>query len=128
MSKSDNSKTMFAGAQAKSFEYARENRSAPTIAEGLLWEELKASKLGVKFRRQHPISQFIVDFYYHRMKLIIEVDGEYHLDEEQKEHDLGREQMLEELDCRVARFRNHEVIDSIAEVITSIKIEIDDFK
>lgn len=119
---------MFAGAKAKQFEYARENRSAHTIAEDMLWEELRKSKLGAKFRRQHPISQFIVDFYCHSKKLVIEVDGEYHLDKEQKEYDLGREQTLKELGCQIIRFENHEVIYNLQKVTANIQFEIDDLK
>src|SRR5690554_2374351 len=67
---------------------ARENRKNPTEAEDLLWQEIRNQKLGAKFRRQHYIDNFIVDFVCLDKGLIIEVDGEYH--ETQKEYEIGR--------------------------------------
>ena len=68
-------------------EFAKENRGNPTMAEVVMWKQLKGKKLGVKFLRQHAILDFIVDFVCLEKKLVIEVDGEYHLTEEQKKED-----------------------------------------
>lgn len=64
-------------------EFARGNRNVPTKAENALWQELRGNKLGPRFRRQHAIAQYIVDFVCLSAWLIIEVDGEYHATDEQ---------------------------------------------
>ena len=56
------------------FKKAEELRNSETVPEKLLWRQLSGNKLGVKFRRQHPLKWFIADFYCHKAKLIIEVD------------------------------------------------------
>ncbi|WP_422359964.1 endonuclease domain-containing protein [Reichenbachiella sp.] len=98
------------GADSKLFEFAKANRKKQTKTEKILWDVLRNRKLeGHKFRRQHPISSFIADFYCHQSKLIIEVDGGYHLEQEQAEVDKGRTHELEKLGLRVIRFSNSEV-------------------
>lgn len=76
---------------------------------------------GFKFRRQHPLKNFIVDFYCHEAKLAVEVDGGYHLENEQCDYDGGRTSDLKELEVRVIRFSNEEVNDSIDSVLKEIK-------
>ena len=99
---------------------AREMRKEPTVAENILWQELRAHKLDkLKFRRQHSINKFIVDFYCREIKLIIEVDGEIHTF--QKENDLIRQEFLGELGYKVLRFKNEEVINSIEKVLEKIR-------
>jgi len=83
---------------------ARELRRGMTPAEKVLWEELRANKLGVHFRRQQVIQGFIVDFYCHKSALVIEVDGDIH--DLQHEEDARREKALRELGLRVVRFGN----------------------
>jgi cyclase len=75
----------------------------------------------MKFRRQHPISQFIVDFYCAEIKLVIELDGGYHDHPEIKEYDEGREFILKELGLTVMRFTNNEVDSDIQTVLKKIK-------
>jgi len=71
--------SMWKGAPTISFLKANELRDKMTLSERQLWSELEKNKLlGVKFRRQHPIGVYIVDFYAHKLKLIIELDGKYH--------------------------------------------------
>ncbi|HNW81367.1 MAG TPA: DUF559 domain-containing protein [bacterium] len=94
-------------------------REIPTVAEKILWSELRGSKLGVKFRRQHIIDRFIVDFYCVEKALIVEVDGEIHL--QQKERDEERETILKAMGCEIIRFRNSEVENDIEKVIQKIK-------
>ena len=90
-----------------------------TPAEKILWEELRANKLGVHFRRQQVIQGFIVDFYCHKAGLVIEVDGDIH--DLQKEEDERREKVLSALGLRVVRFRNDEVMRGLSAVMERIK-------
>jgi len=87
---------------------ARELRRDMTSAEKILWEELRANKLGVHFRRQQIIAGFIVDFYCHKAALVIEVDGDIH--DLQQDEDARREKVLSELGLRVIRFGNDEIL------------------
>ena len=73
-----NEPNMFYGASNLIFENAKLLRNRLTLSESLLWEYLSNKQLGVKFRRQHPISRYIADFYCHEVKLIIELDGSIH--------------------------------------------------
>jgi very-short-patch-repair endonuclease len=90
-----------------------------THAEKILWEELRGSKLGVRFRRQQVIQGFIVDFYCHKAALVVEVDGGIH--DLQKEEDERREKVLSALGLRIVRFRNDEVMKSLSRVLEKIK-------
>ena len=100
-------------------EQAREMRRFPTEAEALLWAELKNRKLaGNKFRRQHPIGPFIVDFYCPMRKLIIEIDGLIHL--EQKAYDETREDFLLSMGYMVLRFTNQQVEHRLNWVVQEI--------
>lgn len=93
-----------------------------TPAEHFLWEHIKSNKLGVRFRRQHVIENFIPDFVALSCRLIIEVDGKIH--DFQKEQDDDRTYLLEKRDFRVIRFSNDEVLNNIEHVLETIKIEI----
>ncbi len=112
---------MFYGAKGTLFETAEGLRKNMTLAELILWKKLKDRKLfKVKFRRQHPIDIFIVDFYCHQYKLVIEVDGEIHFDPEKKEYDLGRTEELKRFGIRIIRFTNDQIIFDMDKVITEI--------
>jgi cyclase len=115
---------MHYGAMPILFEFAKRNRLNPTDAEDYLWEQLSGSKLGVRFKRQHPIAYFIADFYCHTAKLIIEVDGGYHSIPAQYEYDCNRDFELEELGLKVIRFTNEQVLFDIENTIQKIKLEI----
>jgi phosphoribosylanthranilate isomerase len=118
-------KNMFYGAEPILFEFAKKNRLNPTEAEEYLWKQLSAVKLkGVRFKRQHPIIYFIADFYCHRAKLVIEVDGGYHKIPSQYEYDCNRDKELEELGLKVIRFTNEEVLSDIENVIKRVEEEI----
>ena len=80
------------------------------MAEVVMWKQLKGKNLGVKFLRQHAILDFIVDFVCLEKKLVIEVDGEYHLTEEQKKEDEMRSQRLKGMGYHVLRFKNEDVL------------------
>ncbi len=97
---------------------AREMRANPTKAEAALWEQLRNKKLGVKFRQQHVIDNFIADFCSIKGQLIIEVDGDIH--DEQKIRDEHRTHILELYGYRVIRFKNEEVLHQIDAVLKTI--------
>lgn len=112
---------LFYGASQLIHARAKELRKRMTPAEKILWEKLRGKSLGeLKFRRQHPISKYIVDFYCHSEKLVIELDGSVHDLLDQKEYDSGREFELSELGLKIIRFTNEEVIDSSDEVLKRI--------
>lgn len=102
--------------------YARENRKEATNAESFLWEILRNRKLnGLKFRRQHPIEdKYVLDFYCAEHRLVVEIDGGYHLGEDQIEYDEGRSFELAELGLSVLRFTNEEVILETERVLQQI--------
>lgn len=114
-------KEMFYGAGPLIFEKAKALRKNLTHAELVLWGYLKCSPLGFKFRRQHPIGIYIVDFYCHVLKLVIEVDGSIHSKTEAIEHDERRQKDLEDLGLRVVRFTNDEVELRLEKVIKEIE-------
>lgn len=101
---------------------ARENRKNSTEAEDLLWQAVRNHQLGYKIRRQHYIDRFIVDFVCLSKKLVIEVDGEIHLN--QKEYDESRTYELEQFGFKVIRFKNEEVLNNIDTVLSKIKSEL----
>jgi very-short-patch-repair endonuclease len=101
-------------------DYSRANRSKATEAENALWQLVRGNKLGSRFRRQHAIDRYIVDFICLPAWLIIEVDGEYHFDIEQAEYDGGRIYDLQELGFHILRFTNEEVIQHLDYVLNLI--------
>ncbi len=103
------------------YELAKGMRKDHTKAENKLWQNLRNNKLGVKFRRQHPIDSYIVDFISLQDNLIVEVDGGYHQNEEQKAYDEERTKGLNEIGFRVIRFSNEEVLQNVFEVLKKIK-------
>ncbi|MGN6532350.1 MAG: leucine--tRNA ligase [Ginsengibacter sp.] len=103
---------------------SRENRKEKTPAEDKLWQRLRNNQLGSKVRRQHVIDGFIIDFAFLNEKLLIEVDGDYHNDPEQKKYDDSQSEFLESLDYRIIRFTNDEIINHFQKVIERIKNEL----
>ena len=95
-----------------------------TDAETLLWDYIRNGALGVKFRRQHIIGDYIADFACLSEMLIIELDGGYHNTEEQKEADMVRDAWLTKMGYKVLRFTNEELFGSIDNVIKEIKNNI----
>lgn len=107
-----------------SFEKARALRKEMTRAERLLWSKVRQRQLGVKFRRQHPIGPYIVDFHCPERALIIEVDGDSHFNAEAIEYDRERTRYLQGAGLNVIRFTNTEVYNSIEYVVTEIQKNI----
>ena len=105
-------------------EFAKENRRHMTDAEKVLWKVLRQSKCSFKFRRQHPIYDYIADFICLEERLIIEVDGAYHCELQQQEDDQIRTDILSDMGYKVLRFTNDEVLSSPYTVLNMIKDEI----
>lgn len=114
-------KAFFFGASPEIIARARKLRNRTTLSEKILWQELRKRRLNrFIFRRQHPISRFIVDFYCHELRLVIEVDGSVHDSEKQKEKDRNRSAELANLGLTVIRFRNEEILKNERKVSKKI--------
>ena len=109
-------------------QHAREMRHPQTPAETKLWRYLRNRNLGFKFRRQHPIVRFIIDYYCAELKLCIEIDGDTHVDEDQQEYDAARTEYLEMLGRKVIRFTNEDVRYNIQAVVQAIRETCDKLK
>ena len=113
------------GSRREIIKRARSLRNAMTPSENILWGHIRMKRLsGIIFRRQHPIGQFIVDFYCHEAKLAIEIDGNIHDSDENKEHDENRTFELEKSGLKVIRFKNEMIIGNIDEVLEILQKEI----
>ena len=113
-------KGMYAGAQPELFIFAKELRLNMTASETKLWKELQKKPLDYKFRRQHPFSNYILDFYCHKSKLAIEIDGGYHNKFKQKKLDKLRTLEIERLGLKELRFTNEEVLNNMDDVLKKI--------
>ena len=103
----------------KGYERARQLRKELTLAERKLWSYLRGNQLnGISFRRQHAIGNYIVDFVAIKQKLVIELDGSQHL--EQEEYDTERTAFLESQGFKVIRFWNHEIMTDTDRVLRAI--------
>ncbi|HSW55450.1 MAG TPA: endonuclease domain-containing protein [Ignavibacteriaceae bacterium] len=104
---------------------ARRLRKESTEAERLLWSYLRRKSLfGLKFRRQEQIGDYIVDFVCYEIKLIIELDGGHHNQDETRANDKRRQNWLESQNFQVIRFWNNEVLKNINGVLQVIKAKI----
>jgi cyclase len=112
---------MFAGANHLLFRKAAELRKHQTYAEEVLWSYLRTKPLGFKFRRQQPYLNYILDFYCHQLKLVIEADGLIHEREDVKVNDAVRQSHLEDHGLAVLRFTNDEIQNKAEEVIIQIE-------
>jgi very-short-patch-repair endonuclease len=97
----------------------RAARHEPTLAERKLWSVVRNNKLGVKFRQQHPVDSFYVDFHCVEAGLAIELDGSIH--DQQVEEDLERQLFIEANNIRVLRFTNDDVLTNLSKVINKIR-------
>ncbi len=124
--KSTSDKELFQNATPVIFKLGRDLRKNMTKAEVILWNVIRGKNLkDLRFRRQHPIAKFVVDFYCHEKKLVIELDGNVHDTEEAKEKDKLRSELLEQLGLKVIRFRNEEVLNNLKEVVKKIISEVE---
>jgi very-short-patch-repair endonuclease len=118
---------MYFGAKPDLFKLAEDLRKNQTQAEDILWKQLKKFRHeGFTFRRQHPIDIFIADFYCHKIKLVIEVDGEIHFDSTAQEHDNGRTGELERFGIKVIRYTNDQVLENQELIINKIRTLINE--
>jgi very-short-patch-repair endonuclease len=116
-------KTMYFNAKPSTMEAARLLREQTTQSEEILWKKLKGKQIfGLRFRRQHPIDLFIADFYCHKVRLVVEIDGEIH--NFQREYDIGRTAELEKFDIKVIMFSNKEVILDVEKELSKIKMTV----
>lgn len=115
-------------AGAEIFYKASMLRKNMTETENKLWQHIRNKQLGVKFRRQHPLGPYVVDFYSHEIRLIIEVDGEYHLAESLKEIDKLRDEKIIASGCRILRFSDDQINCKLNDVIIEIKHKVDSIK
>ena len=112
---------MFNGASHLIFEKANSLRKNMTDAEKTLWFYLKQNPEGFKFRRQHPLGIYIADFYCHKVKLVIELDGDIHQNPEVKINDDIRQRNIEQEGIKVIRFTNEEIYNDLKMVSEKIK-------
>ncbi|EFI33654.1 protein of unknown function DUF559 [Desulfonatronospira thiodismutans ASO3-1] len=97
-------------------------RREMTPAESKLWTFLKSKQLeGRKFRRQHSVGPYIVDFYCPAESLVLELDGEVHNDQMRRDYDETRQEYMENLGLKVLRFENRQIFTDIDNVLESIK-------
>ena len=102
--------------------YAKDLRSGSTDAERILWSWIRAKRLeGLKFRRQHPMGRYIVDFACLERKIVIELDGGQHAELERKEYDRERDNWLKKEGYRILRFWDNEVLTNINGVLEVIR-------
>ncbi len=112
---------MFYGAGNLIFEKAKKLRNNVTPTEMILWGRLKERFPRIRFRRQHPVSLYIVDIYCHTAKLVIEIDGSIHELDEVKNKDRIRQMDLEKLGLRVIRFTTNEILNNLESVLERIE-------
>ena len=115
---------MHDGAKPEIFKNAEKLRANMTKTEILLWDFLKLKPFGLKFRRQHPINKYILDFYCHQKRLSIEIDGGYHLKKEQKEKDYERTKYLKSVGIKEIRFTNQDVLENLDDIKSKIEKEL----
>ena len=102
---------------------ARDMRNNMTDAEKSLWSRLRRKQLcGLKFRSQHPIFRYILDFYCHEKRLAIEIDGNNH--KERRDYDEYRDEFMHSLGIKTVRIRNQEVLRDVDSVMQKIRNEI----
>ncbi len=104
-------------------------RNSLTSAEAVLWKNLQRSQLnGKKFRRQHSIGRYIVDFYCPECRLAIELDGQKHFNSIASEHDAVRGEYLARLNARVPRFENRAVLENLQAVLHVIRSHLTTYR
>ena len=102
--------------------YRQKLRNNATSAEAFLWKHLQRSQLeGRKFRRQHSIHNYIVDFYCPSEGLIVELDGQVHMNPTAEEYDRQRDAVLESLGFIIIRFENKMIFDFLPSVLKDIR-------
>ena len=110
-------------------EFSRKLRNNSTLGEILLWQKLRAASMrGYTFNRQKPLDRYIVDFYCKPLKLVIEIDGSYHFEEEQKIKDKKRENILSEMGLNFLRFSEQQVRKDMDLILKAIEAYISKYE
>lgn len=110
-------------------EFSRRLRKNSTLGEILLWQKLRAgSMMKYTFNRQKPLDRYIVDFYCNPLRLVIEIDGSYHFEEEQKVKDSERQKLLEKMGLYFLRFSEQQVRKDMDIVLKEIGNYITEFE
>ena len=99
-------------------------RQEATDGEKILWDFFRAKKLGVKIRRQHPIDNFVIDFYIPSIKLAVEIDGAPHKTEFGKEYDQARDKYLKSKGIEMVRFWNSDAEHNPIKIVNEIEQKI----
>ncbi len=102
----------------------RQLRKTPTEPEKRFWSWVRSKQLGTKFRRQHGIGNYIVDFYCAEYALIVEIDGDSHYDPDAIAYDAARTQFLTTKGFHVIRFTNHEIMQNKEGVLLSLMAQL----
>lgn len=102
-------------------------RSNMPMSEKILWAKLRNQQLGVKFRRQHGIGRYIVDFYCAECALVVELDGDSHYQGNAQAYDKIRDEFMRSLGLRVLRFTNRQVTENLDGVVLKISEEVNSF-
>jgi very-short-patch-repair endonuclease len=102
------------------WERAQELRRDSTPAERLLWKKLRGRQTGFRFRRQHAVGPYIVDFFCWDARLVVEVDGDTHVGEEAQAYDHRRDEYLRSLGLQVKRYTNNDVLNRTESVTEDI--------
>ena len=106
--------------------FARELRKNSTLAEVLLWQNIKGKCYGYEFHRQVPLNEYIVDFYCHELKLAIEIDGNSH--DFKFEYDKLRQKKLESMGISFIRFSDYDVKRNINDVLRALEFVISEIE
>ncbi|MEP7253522.1 MAG: endonuclease domain-containing protein [Ginsengibacter sp.] len=114
-------RSMFYESSPNIFANAKKLRNELTPSEIIFWNLLKQHFPNLRFKRQHPISNYIADFYSHKLKLVIEIDGSVHHSEEVKNNDKIRDNYMQSLELRIIRFTNNEVCKNGELVVKKLK-------
>jgi len=118
----DHNEKMHLNAKPSTFRNAAKLRREMTQAEKILWKALRNRQLGgLKFRRQHPISRYILDFYCHSAKLGIELDGKYHDEKSQQLYDVDRTENLALYDIQIIRFKSGDILNDLKKTLEIIQ-------
>ena len=118
----DYNENLHNNANPSTYDNAHYLRQFKTKAEEKLWQSLRNRKLlNLKFRRQHPFGNYVLDFYCHEIKLCVEADGSIHDEKDIVEYDVERTRTLNESDIVVLRFTNEAIINSITTVVSQIE-------
>ncbi|HKK81320.1 MAG TPA: endonuclease domain-containing protein [Prolixibacteraceae bacterium] len=112
---------MFYGAKPPIFKKAEVLRKNMTECEKILWKRINNKRImWYRFKPQHPIDIFIADFYCHKLRLVVEIDGEIHNESDRQLYDIGRTAEIERFDIKVIRYTNEDVKNRLSDVVKDI--------